>query len=60
MSKYYEDMTKEFKDAVEVIKGYCQFEDCSEDCKNCPYPLGTIRCGDEIGGEFDEQVQGRG
>lgn len=54
MSKYYEDMPKEFKDAVEVIKGYCQFEDCSEDCGNCPYPLGTIRCGDEVGGEFDE------
>jgi hypothetical protein len=46
MSKFYKDMSKEFKNAVEVIKQYCQNEDCTEECDKCPYPLGVIRCGD--------------
>lgn len=47
MSKFYEDMPQDFKDAVEVIKQYCQFEDCDCNCKECPYSLKTIRCGDD-------------
>lgn len=46
MSKFYENMPDDFKQAVEVIKEYCQNEDCTEECSECPYPLGTIRCGD--------------
>lgn len=48
MSKYYENMRDDFKDAVNIIKKYCQFEDCDEsDCNQCPYPLSVIRCGEE-------------
>ena len=44
----YKNMPKEFQEAVEVIKKYCQFEDCEvEDCNNCPYTLDVIRCGDK-------------
>lgn len=46
MSGFYKNMPNDFKQAVEVIKGYCQNEDCMEDCAECPYPLGVIRCGD--------------
>ena len=47
MSNYYEDMPEDFKNAVEIIKKYCQFENCDEvDCDKCPFPLKTIRCGD--------------
>lgn len=45
---YYTDMPEDFKQAVEVIKQYCQFEECSDDCANCPHPLKVIRCGDAI------------
>ena len=47
LSGFYENMPDDFKQAVEVIKRYCQNEDCMEECKNCPYPLGAIRCGDK-------------
>lgn len=37
-----------YNKARETIKEYCQFEDCQEEsCKDCPYPLSTIRCGEE-------------
>ena len=42
--------------AVEVIKQYCQNEDCDiDDCDNCPYPLSVIRCGDEE--EYKEESE---
>jgi hypothetical protein len=41
---FYEDMPKDFKNAVEVIQKYCQNENCDiQDCHNCEYPLGYIR-----------------
>lgn len=44
---YYENMPDDFRKAVEIIKQYCQNEDCTEDCcEECPYPLSVIRCGD--------------
>ena len=47
MSNYYEEMSSDFKRAIDVIKEYCQNEDCQEsDCSICPYPLSVIRCGD--------------
>ena len=46
MSKFYKNMPDDFKQAVEVIKEYCQNEDCTENCAECPNPLGVIRCGD--------------
>lgn len=51
---YYKDMPDDFKQAVNVIKQYCQFEECSDDCSNCPHPLRVIRCGDVINGEENE------
>ena len=39
-------MPEDFKQAVDVIKSYCQNEDCTEDCTECPYPLGRVRCSD--------------
>lgn len=49
MSDYYKDMPEDFRNAVDVIKQYCQNEDCQEpDCAMCPYPLSVIRCGDEV------------
>lgn len=47
---YYKNMPEDFRKAVEVIKGYCQNEDCAADgdCFNCPYPLSMIRCGDQL------------
>ena len=55
MSIYYEEMSKDFKEAVEVIKRYCQFEDCDiSECKDCPHPLRTIRCGDDMDGALHE------
>ncbi len=48
MSSYYKDMPEDFKDAVETIKQYCQFEDCDcENCKECDKSLTVIRCGDK-------------
>jgi glyoxylate carboligase len=47
MSKFYEDMPQDFRDAVEVIKQYCQFEDCDCNCEECPHSLKIIRCGDD-------------
>ena len=47
MSYFYRDMPKEFLKAVEVIKKYCQFEECTENCSECPYSLKTIRIDDE-------------
>lgn len=45
---YYAHMPEDFRAAVNVIKQYCQFEDCIDSyCDKCPYPLKTIRCGDE-------------
>ena len=47
MSNYYKGMSEEFKQAVEVIKENCQFEDCDiHFCCDCIYPLSVIRCGD--------------
>lgn len=47
---YYKNMPEDFRKAVEVIKGYCQNEDCAADgdCFSCPYPLSMIRCGDQL------------
>lgn len=53
---YYEYMPEDFKEAVKVIRQYCQNEDCMEGdgkgkdgaCLNCPYPLSVVRCGDSI------------
>jgi len=45
--KPYVDMPEEFQAAVEVIKKYCQYEDCEiMDCNDCPYNLRVIRCGE--------------
>lgn len=47
MNKYYDDMPQEYKDAFDIIKKYCQNEDCDiHDCKDCKYSLATIRCND--------------
>lgn len=46
MSNFYKDMPDDFKNAVNVIKKYCQNEDCQEECKDCSLPLSEIRCGD--------------
>ncbi len=44
---YYNNMPQDFKDAVNVIKKYCQNEDCQDyECSDCPYSLKVIRCGD--------------
>ncbi len=52
MSKYYKNMPEDFKKAVEIIKQYCQNEDCNEEnCKDCQYPLNIIRCGDKAESE---------
>lgn len=49
MSKFYETMPQDFKDAVNVIKGYCQYEDCDfDDCNKCELPIGSIRHADTI------------
>lgn len=47
---YYKNMPEDFRKAVEVIKMYCQNEDCAadSDCFNCPNPLSMIRCGDHL------------
>ena len=50
---FYEDMPDDFTNAVETIMGYCQNEDCDDDCKNCSNPLSVIRCGDEQGASDD-------
>ncbi len=42
-----EDLMTDYYQAREAIKQYCQNEDCAEDCKECPYPLSIIRCGEE-------------
>lgn len=48
------DVENELKEAVEVIKQYCQNEDCDiGDCAKCNYPLSVIRCGDEY--EFSQK-----
>ena len=46
MSEFYKKMPTDFKNAVEVIKKYCQNEGCDHECAECPYPLSVIRCGD--------------
>ncbi|WZY36105.1 hypothetical protein NSR02_07095 [Bacillus sp. FSL W8-1122] len=47
MSDYYKEMPNDFRRAIDVIKGYCQNENCQEhDCFKCPFPLSVIRCGD--------------
>lgn len=48
---YYKGMPEDFKEAVKVIRRYCQNEQCvdgNETCINCPYPLSVIRCGDNM------------
>ena len=47
---YYKNMPEDFRKAVEVIKEYCQNEECVADCEcdDCPYPLSMIRCGDHL------------
>lgn len=53
MSKFYKDMPQDFKDAVEVIKKYCQNEGCDYgDCRECILPLKIIR-----GGDSDENMK---
>ena len=50
-NSFYENMPQDFQDAVKVIMGYCQHEDCAyscDDCSNCPNPLSVIRCGDTL------------
>ena len=43
-----EDLKERYYQAREIIKEFCQFEDCQDgDCKECPYPLSTIRCSEE-------------
>lgn len=41
------DLMTDYHQAREIIKQYCQNEDCNEDCKECTYPLSVIRCGEE-------------
>lgn len=49
MSKFYKSMPQDFKDAINVIKEYCQNEDCDcTDCNECEVPLGIIRKGDNV------------
>lgn len=44
---FYKDMPDDFRNAVKVIKSYCQNEDCDrESCDECIYPLGVIRATD--------------
>jgi len=43
MSSYYKDMPENFKNAVDVIKRYCQNEACDYKCSQCPFPLSEIR-----------------
>lgn len=47
---YYKNMPEDFQKAVEVIKDYCQNEECAAErgCDECPYPLSMIRCGDRL------------
>lgn len=47
-NKFYEEknMPEEFLDAVAWIMEFCQNEDCTYDCEECPYSLRDIRCGD--------------
>lgn len=50
-NSFYENMPQDFRDAVKVIMGYCQHEDCAyscDDCSDCPNPLSVIRCGDTL------------
>lgn len=56
MSRFYKNMPNDFKKAVEVIKEYCQNEDCMENCAECSYPLGIIRCGDMPTEDVDEDT----
>ena len=48
MNTFYKSlqMPEDFIEAVETIMQYCQYEDCDDDCQNCPHSLHTIRCGD--------------
>lgn len=48
MSDFYKDMPQDFRNAVEVIKQYCQNEDCTHECSGCPCSLSTIRSGDTV------------
>ena len=57
MSEFYKTMPEDFKKAVEVIKQYCQMENCDcADCKHCEYPLGYIRKGDDLAYEECENM----
>lgn len=47
MSNYYKDMPDDFKQAVDVIKKYCQNEACDYKCTQCPFPLSEIRKRDD-------------
>lgn len=50
-----EDLKERYYQAREIIKEFCQFEDCQEEnCEECPYPLSTIRCGEEWEFKKDE------
>lgn len=60
MNKFYENMPQDFKDAVEVIKRYCQFEDCDCNCEECPYSLKRIRCGDDFSDKEPTSCDGCG
>lgn len=55
MSVFYKDMPEDFQQAVEVIKRYCQVEDCTEDCEECDKPLSYIRCGDDF--RFEQLIE---
>lgn len=43
---FYKHMPEDFIEAVITIMGYCQYEDCDEDCSCCPRTLSEIRCND--------------
>ncbi len=55
MSIFYSKMPEDFKNAVEIIKRYCQNEACDYKCAQCPFTLAEIRCKD--GKKYDISAQ---
>lgn len=57
MSAFYAKMPEDFRNAVEVIKRYCQNEACDYKCSQCPFPLSEIRCKDGLIIEAENHVK---
>lgn len=53
------DLMTDYYQAREIIKQYCQNEDCTEDCKECTYPLSAIRCGEETEYKTEQKENNR-